>query len=158
MTDLVDITENITDKRQIKLLKAVVETGGSIVESCKVAKVFPMQHYRWLKQSVDYKIAYEEAQMRATETLEAEAIRRASGYDEPLVYKGQKTGEYVRKHSDLLLMFLLKKRNPEYRDNFTQNVGIWGGGDVKIEFNIPRPEDPKKIEAVDAEYKQLEDG
>jgi hypothetical protein len=39
------------------------------------------------------------------------------GYEEPLVFRGMKTGDTVTRHSDILLMFLLKKLDPSYSDN-----------------------------------------
>lgn len=49
--------------------------------------------------------------------LEQEAIRRAvQGVKEPVYYKGDVVG-HVEKRSDSLLMFLLKARDPRYRES-----------------------------------------
>lgn len=50
---------------------------------------------------------------RAIAALESEAVRRAlSGVDVPVFHQGRECGSTV-KHSDQLLMFLLKTLNPE---------------------------------------------
>ena len=69
----------------------------------------------------------------ATDTLEMEARRRASlGVEEPVYYQGQIVG-YVRKYSDVLLMFLLKAQRPErFRDNHKIDGRIDGTLDVNV--------------------------
>lgn len=137
-----DPLATITNERQIKFLEEIIATGGSIRKAAERAGISTSSHYDWLSKQDNYKAAFELAYDRSTKTLEAEAIRRARGYEKPLVYKGEVTG-YVQEHSDLLLMFLLKQRDPSYRDNHTQQIGIWGASKegIKVAFNIPRPED-----------------
>src|SRR5947209_3798966 len=53
----------------------------------------------------------------ATDLLEDAIRKRAiAGEEEPVFYKGVEVAR-VRKTSDLLKMFLMKARRPEYRDN-----------------------------------------
>ena len=131
----------LTNDRQIKFLQEIVATGGSIRKAAERAGISTSSHYRWLSINDNYRDAFQLAYEQSTKVLEAEAIRRATGYEKPLVYKGEVTGQ-VQEHSDLLLMFLLKQRDPSYRDNHTQQIGIWGTNKegVKVIFNIPRPE------------------
>jgi hypothetical protein len=138
--DLQDPIALITNKKQISFLQEIIYTGGSIRKAAERAGISTSSHYEWLSKQDHYRKAFESAFEKSTQILEAEAIRRATGYEKPLVYKGEVTG-YVQEHSDNLLMFLLKKREPSYRDNHTQQVGIWGAGQdgVKVIFNIPRP-------------------
>jgi len=133
--------ELISNDRQFKFLEELISTGGNIRRAAERAGISTSSHYAWLKNDDNYRDAFEIAFEQSTQTLEAEAIRRATGYEKPLVYKGEVTG-YVQEHSDNLLMFLLKKRDPSYRDNYTQQVGIWGTGQdgLKVIFNIPRPD------------------
>jgi hypothetical protein len=130
----------LTNDRQIRFLEEIIATGGSIRKAAEQAGISTSSHYSWLTKDEEYKAAFSKAYEQSTKVLEAEAIRRATGYQKPLVYKGEVTG-YVQEHSDNLLMFLLKKRDPSYRDNHTQQVGIWGTGQdgVNVIFNIPRP-------------------
>lgn len=133
--------KKLTNEKQIKFLKELVVTGGSIRKAAERSRISASSHYDWLSKHDSYRDAFDYAYEESTKTLEAEAIRRATGYERPLVYKGEVTG-YVQEHSDNLLMFLLKKRDPSYRDNHTQQVGIWGTNKdgIKVYFNIPRPE------------------
>lgn len=130
----------LTNNRQLKFLEEIIITGGSIRKAAERAGISTSSHYTWLEKQDNYRAAFELAYQKSTEVLEGEAIRRAFGFEKPIVYRGKVTG-YVQEYSDNLLMFLLKKRDPSYRDNYTQQVGIWNTGkdNVKIFFNIPRP-------------------
>jgi hypothetical protein len=54
-----------------------------------------------------------------TDKLEAEAVRRAVEGDEEAVYYQGKIVGYVKRKSDVMLIFLLKGRRPQvWRDRF----------------------------------------
>ena len=54
---------------------------------------------------------------------EREIRRRAiEGVDKPIIYQGKVTGSY-KEYSDNLLMFLVKKLDPAYRDNYQPQQG-----------------------------------
>ena len=130
-------------KDKQRFLRALIDVGGSLVAAAEQTGIPRYKHYDlWLKDP-DYKAAYEYARTAAKETLEAEAVRRAAlGFEEPVFYQGKRV-DTVRKYSDNLLMFLLKKLDPSYRDNQQgQQIGIWGsdGSNIAIQFNIPRPD------------------
>jgi hypothetical protein len=72
-----------------------------------------------------------EARQMACDLIEEEIQRRAFGYDRELVYQGRKTGQTIREHSDLILIFKAKRMIPEYRDNHTVQVNH--GGRVEID-------------------------
>lgn len=58
------------------------------------------------------------AEAQYLESLQAEVVRRGrDGVLEQVYWRGQVVGD-VRKYSDNLLMFEVKKRDPEYRDNY----------------------------------------
>jgi hypothetical protein len=131
--------EKIKNTKQRSFLKHYLITGGVIARAAKLANVDRRYHYKWLAEDEVYKAGFEQAEREAIDVLEMELHRRAiDGVDKPIIYKGEITGSY-KEYSDILLMFLLKKKNPAYRDNFTQNIGIMGSGKVEVEFNIPRP-------------------
>lgn len=72
--------------------------------------------YRFKDCEPDFSAAWDEAVAAATDAMVSEARRRAvRGTDEPVFYQGAICG-VVRKYSDTLLMFLIKKERPEYRD------------------------------------------
>ncbi len=91
---------------------------GNVSLACEVAKVGRSSHYRWLGMHPEYREAFELAKLQAADVLEDEAHRRAvEGVEEPVGwYKGE-PGGYVRRYSDVLLMFQLKALRPEkYRE------------------------------------------
>ncbi|MGI5927953.1 MAG: hypothetical protein ACOX8A_12395, partial [Thermacetogeniaceae bacterium] len=74
----------------------------------------------------------------------------------------------VRKHSDLLLIFEAKRRDPLYRDN-PQQALVQAGGDILVHLNVPRPgQEPSASEkkrpqlqidpAIDVEARELPEG
>lgn len=74
--------------------------------------------YRWLEHDDEFSAEFRQAEIEATETMEAEAHRRGVlGYDKPVYQGGAQVGT-IREYSDTLLIFMLKARNPDkYRDN-----------------------------------------
>lgn len=132
--------DRVKHTKQRAFLKHYLATGGVISRASKLANIDRRYHYRWLAEDELYKAAFEEAEQEAIEVLECELHRRAvDGIDKPVFYQGKKV-DTVKEYSDNLLMFMLKKKNPAYRDNFVQNIGIMSGaGKVNVEFNIPRP-------------------
>ncbi len=133
---------DISHPKKRALLNALLETGGNVTRSADAAKVDRRTHYDWLDKDPVYVQVFKKCKERAIDVLEAEAIRRAAeGVNEPVYYQGEVVGER-KVYSDLLLMFLMKKLDPSYKDSHQQNVGIFGKeGQFKIEFNIPRPEE-----------------
>jgi hypothetical protein len=113
-----------------------------VVAAAKAAGVAHTVHYKWLK-GPDYKAAFELAREEAIGILESEAHKRAvEGVEEPVIWQGKlcfeplrdpKTGAVkrdskgqpllsttpltMRRKSDALLMFVLKKLDPSYREN-----------------------------------------
>ena len=94
----------------------MVETAN-IVQSVQLADIDRSTHYIWLDRDPDYAEAFELAKRAGADTLEAEAVRRATaGVDEPVFYQGSECGA-IRKYSDILLIFLMKGWNPnKYHD------------------------------------------
>ena len=85
---------------------------GQVVKACRAAQVDHSQHYYWLRTDPDYAHAFAEAKCMVGDMLEEEAIRRALGYEETH-YTATGTAYQIRKHSDILLIFLLKGAMPE---------------------------------------------
>lgn len=96
-------------------------------QAMQTAKITRTHHYYWLKTDPDYKAAFDEARLMAADRLEAEAVRRGMGYLEP-IYNEQ--GEHVGmapKHSDTLLIFLLKGARPDLYKERYEHTGKDGG-------------------------------
>ena len=110
----------IAASQKIKFL-AEFAACGVICQAAERAGISDRDHYRWLK-SESYRKDFQAAEERAIQALEVELRRRATGYDEEVTYAGQVTGT-VKRHSDLLLIFLLKSKRPDvYRDRYETKV------------------------------------
>jgi hypothetical protein len=100
------------------------ERTGRVSEAAAIAGTGRRTHYNKLKSDPVYRKAFEEAEERAAQTLEDEAVRRAvTGVRRPVMYEGKpvKLGRrtlYVTTYSDVLLLALLKRFRPAfYRDH-----------------------------------------
>ena len=88
-------------------------------------------HYYCLKQDTAYAEAFAEAQALVAALLEEEAIRRAQGWEETH-YTLHGTPYTLSKHSDTLLIFLLKGAMPtKYGDRVTHTGKDGGPIDVR---------------------------
>lgn len=138
-----------TQRTRARVL-ALFAVSGRIDQACESVGVERTSHYRWLKKYPDYATAFEQAREEAADLLEAEAWRRArEGVQEPVfnggkraadfvydekgeVVKDPETGRpksqpaFVRKHSDQLLMFLLKGRRPKVYGDKVEATGKGG--------------------------------
>lgn len=107
----------------------------------------------------DFAVAVEAAKWEFTEGLERAAYERAvTGVDEPVYYEGKVVGT-VKRYSDRLLAMLLKKHDPEYREN-KPGVNVASGGVLVIqaktdqtpedwadEYNKPKPVEHKEVDS-----------
>lgn len=100
---------------------------ATVTGAAEHAKVSRRVHYQWLDADTRYAAAFAAAQLEANDRLEGEARRRAvSGVEEPVWFQGKIVGT-VRKHSDTLLIFLMKGAMPDkYRDRH-ELTGAGGG-------------------------------
>ena len=110
------------------------------------------------------------AEREYLEKLEAEADRRGvEGVDHPVIHKGIITDTY-KQYSDNLLMFRMKRLQPEYRENYStpnkdQQVAV-----TKIIINLaPGVEPPpgaldgqtsyrEAPPATEGEYREISEG
>ena len=78
--------------------------------------------YKVRESDPAFAAAWKQAYEESTELLEAEAFQRAVGREEPVLGKDGEI-HYIKKYSDLLLMFLIKARKPQmYRESVDVNV------------------------------------
>jgi len=87
---------------------------GKAAEACGIPR---RTLYGWRTQDKTFAKAWADAEYASTAVLEDEAQRRAIEGTEKPVYQGGKLVGTVREYSDTLLIFLLKGKNPKYRDN-----------------------------------------
>jgi hypothetical protein len=125
---------------RLKAFLASLRLTGCVSEALTAAGVSRTWAYKARRTRRAFAAAWEDALAEATDRLVREARRRAyEGADEPVIYKGELRGVWVdadgrvvsaetpgarlipltvKKYSDVLLMFLIKARRPEYRENF----------------------------------------
>jgi hypothetical protein len=89
----------------------------SVTSAAKVAGLARRYVYDIKDADPEFAAEWDDAIEQATDLLE-DAIRKRAieGETEPVYYKGVIVG-HVQKTSDLLKMFMMKARRPEYRDN-----------------------------------------
>lgn len=115
------MTEAQSDHLKKAFLKDFAQTGN-ISESCRNVGITRRRTvYEWQEKDDAFAFAYREAEITATEVLEAEARRRAVdgvAREIPIYHNGKLLHTVIEtKHSDTLLIFLLKARDPaKYRD------------------------------------------
>lgn len=106
-----------TKRRDEKFFKALSE-GCGVTRSAACAGYSRRAVYYYRDDDQEFAERWEDAIQKHIEVLETEADRRAvEGVEEPVYYQGAECGR-VKKFSDTLLMFRLKKLDPSYRERF----------------------------------------
>jgi len=122
----------MTDERVERFL-AVLSQGGSVTAAAEQAGIGRRTVYDWKAADADFAEAFEDAWQRGIAALEDEAVRRAyRGTERPVFQKGVQVGT-VKEFSDSLLMFLLKSRDPRFRDKATVEMTGKDGGPIKTD-------------------------
>lgn len=139
-----------------KVFIAKLREIGIVVRAREAANISVKALYDARRRDKEFAREWDEALEDSTQALEAEAFRRAyHGVDEPVFFQGQLAGDWynrdgqivpkgtpdavfvphtIKKHSDILMMFLLKARRPNvYRDNYKVQIQ---GGTVKHEHTV----------------------
>jgi hypothetical protein len=120
-----------------KFLRGLVKSA-SVAYACKMANVCRATAYEQRQNDPEFAEAWDEALVHATELLEAEAQKRAMSY------------------SDVLMIFLLKSRNPaKYSDR--QRFELTGPNGGPISISTPK-ERAKALAALIAKAKAEADG
>jgi hypothetical protein len=106
---------------------------GNVYRATEDAHVPRSDIYYWREIDAAFAAEFAEAEKEAVEHLEAEAHRRAvEGVEEPVFQGGKEVGR-IRKFSDTLLIFILKARDPKYRDR--QEISGPKGGAITLTFD-----------------------
>ena len=140
---LADIFDGDLTDKQRKFLAAIAKYGGVRQASFK-ANMPHSYHYKWLFSSPTYEINYARARSMYSDMAESAIMQRGiDGYEKPLSYKGQLTGDTVREYSDTLAAMVIKALKPEYRDG--NQIAI---GPAKISIEITQGSKPADDEIV----------
>lgn len=143
-----------TRAQSAHLKKAFLEDfriHGNVTTACERTGAERRTIYKWRESDSQFREKYDEAEVEATEHLEAEAWRRAVEGDTvetPIIYKGDVVDTIVEtKRSDTLLIFLLKARAPEkYRDVLSVRGEYRANVNVKHEHSLSA--DPDRLANV----------
>lgn len=107
-------------------------------------------HYQWMREDPFYPELFLQSKREAAQSLEDEAVRRGKeGIERPVIYQGERcyemqekvdpeTGEVTtekvylveREYSDQLLMKVLTKFDPSYRDKSAVELTGANGGPI----------------------------
>lgn len=137
------------DQRKDAFLRAFVQYRR-VNKAAEAAGISVTAHYSWLKTDEAYVEAFASARGEIIDDCEAEALRRANGYEEVKIVRkwNRETGEWehyeettIRKHSDALLAMIMKANKSDlYGDKSKTELSGPGGEPLKtvsIEFVKP---------------------
>lgn len=145
--------QTLLSKKKKETFLTSIATGSTVTEACLAAGISRQYVYAVKDADPTFHAAWDLANEEKKEVFEKELARRALGYEQPLTFKGMRTGDTVTQHSDLLLMFLLKKLDSSYRDNNKVELNV--GDRLNELFNaaglgkqdepeaVPEPETPE---------------
>lgn len=128
-----------TDKlaNQAKFL-AAYEVTGRLGEACRIAGISVTRHTDWMDTDPTYPERFMQSRERMIAMMEDEAKRRAIEgvrkykfhQGRPIMHPITHEPYYEDEHSDTLLMFLLRKHDPSYRDNSVVELSGKDGGPI----------------------------
>lgn len=112
-------------------------SAGNVSKAAAHAGVSRQAAYLRRAEDRAFAARWDDAVEQSTDTLEAEAVRRArDGTDRPVYQSGELVG-HVREYSDTLLIFLLKARRPQkYRDNARVEIAGDPANPVKVDARV----------------------
>lgn len=111
-----------TARARERFLKAYADCGN-VSAAARSAGVGRATVYVWAEHDSEFALAFKQADLQATESLEKEAWRRArDGFAEEVWQHGKLVGT-IQRYSDRLLEFMLRARRPDvYRDRVDVSV------------------------------------
>lgn len=119
---------------------------GILTAAAKLSEISRSRHYEWLGATTDdgsprypeYAAKFKEAHEMATDRLEAAAVTRAIGWDEPIVDRMGRQRGTRRVYSDRCLELLLKARRPHvYRERYEVSGDLPTAASFHVHVYIP---------------------
>ena len=105
-----------------KFLSYLIEYAGNVTKICPMLGVTRQAAYLHRQSDPDFAESWDKAVQLGVEALIDEATRRAhEGYDEPVFHNGEICG-YRKRYSDSLLMFMIRRYRPEFKDSVDAKV------------------------------------
>lgn len=122
------LTSVVLSKKKRKVFINILSQTGQVAVASRAAGYQTTSFLTRLRRDdEDFAEEWDIALESAKHELEEEAIRRArEGVMEPVFYKGEIVGHKVN-YSDTLMMFILRKLDPAYRDtgrNHEMNINF----------------------------------
>lgn len=118
-------TPKLTTELKMVFLRAFAR-HGIISDGTLAAGITYKTFYRWRKEDETFNEDCKTALTMANDLMEREARRRGiEGFERPIIYQGEITGEYTD-YSDALLTTLMKGNRPEKYKERTQLSGSVG--------------------------------
>ena len=119
---------------KLKMFIEHLHLHGNKERACRAVNISRVLVWRHRNADPEFAQAVEDAIQCGNEALVDEAHRRAyEGILKPHYYKGEHCG-LERVHSDTLLMFLIKKNDPSYRESYQVDIG--NAGSRPFVFNM----------------------
>jgi len=125
----------LTDMQRLDFLTALAQ-GTNVTEACKIAQVPRRLVYYWREEDPEFRAAWKHAQEEWSEVLKSLAEENLK----------QRALDPDAKGGHLLLMFLLKKLDHSYRDNYKQEITVNNPG---REFEFSKEDQEKAHQILD---------
>ena len=119
--------DTVTTAAKKRLFLLDFTQHGNVWHAAKHCKVTRQTHYVWLESDEEYKRQFEQTKQDLIDAIEYEIRRRATRKKAP---------------SDTLLIFLAKKLNPEFRDNYKVQRAAAAGAPPQIKVIFPDRDTP----------------
>lgn len=131
------------------LFVAALAKSPNVSGACQRAKVSRSWAYAQRDDDPEFAAAWDEALETGVDEAEGELHRRAvKGVLEPVFYKGEEVG-HIRRHSDTLLMFLLKAHRPEkYKETVRSELTGANGGPIEQRAKVDHAIDSSTAESI----------
>jgi hypothetical protein len=118
------IRRHTLTKKKRELFCRLLSEGMTVTAAAKDAGYNRRYLYSVRDSDPVFAAEWDDAIQEGLDLLEAEVRRRATGFQEELSYAGKKTDSTVTRYSDNLLMFFLKAKRPEFKDNSKVEINV----------------------------------
>jgi len=137
------VTTAAQTAQQKKAFLAAFAAIGVVSAAARSAGADRRTVYKWLEHDEKFALAYRQAELDACDVLVQAAVKRAVQGVPHETRQYDRTGKLIdtsveTKYSDSLLMFLIKKRDPSYREasKVDMTVSGPGGGPVRQQHEV----------------------
>lgn len=135
----------LTLEKRDKFLEILANTAN-VSRAAREIEMSRVALYDERNTDPKFKALWDKAVEMGTRHLEDEAIRRATEGTARPVFQGGECVGHVREFSDTLLIFLLKARDPKFKESSTLAVtGPNGGPMTALNLNMTDPAEAARV-------------